>query len=165
MATWPPTVQDPVTRALRARNGAARKLLLDAAARWPETQRGAMLKSSQFTRSARHRRHGDLPRERAPPSRARPTPRLHPGQAVTTVAPHARQWTQARVDSTGSSGRQPVAASPAPAVPLDRATPASGGPDWLLIAIGSTAVLALLLSVAVLPTRWLRGHPFRARQV
>jgi hypothetical protein len=91
---------------------------------------------------------------------------LHPGKTVTTAVPHARQWTQSRVDSSGVRPvSQPVANSPAPAVPLDRATPASGGPDWLLIAIGSTAVLALLLSVAVLPTRWLRAHPFRARQV
>jgi hypothetical protein len=91
---------------------------------------------------------------------------LHPGRTVTAVVPHARQWTQPRVDASGVRPvSQPVATSPAPAVPLDRATPASGGRDWLLIAIGSTAVLALLLSVAVLPTRWLRAHPFRARQV
>jgi hypothetical protein len=89
---------------------------------------------------------------------------LRAGRTVTTVVPHARQWTQPRVDAIGVRPANPqVAASPAPAVPLDRA--AASGPDWLLIAIGSTAVLALLLSVAVLPTRWLRAHPFRARQV
>jgi hypothetical protein len=91
---------------------------------------------------------------------------LRPGRTVTAVVPHARQWTQAHIDAIGVRPiSQPVAASPAPAVPLDRPTPASSGPDWLLIGIGSSAVLALLLSVAVLPTRWLRAHPFRARQV
>ena len=124
-----------------------------------------MLKSPQFTRSALIA--ATVISLGASPAVAREADApLHPGQAVTTVAPHARQWTQARIDSTGvRPANQPVAASPAPVVPLDRATPASGGPDWLLIAIGSTAVLALLLSVAVLPTRWLRGHPFRPRQV
>lgn len=91
---------------------------------------------------------------------------LRAGQTVTTAVPHARQWTQPRIDAIGvRPASQPVAASPTPAVPLDRATPASSGPDWLVIAIGSSAVLVLLLSVAVLPTRWLRAHPFRARQV
>ena len=50
-------------------------------------------------------------------------------------------------------------------MPLTQAPHVTDGPDWLLIAIGSTAVIALLLAVAVLPTRWLRAHPFRARQV
>jgi hypothetical protein len=88
---------------------------------------------------------------------------LHPGGTVTTVVTPARQWTPPRVDAIGvRPANQPVAASPAP---VTLSTPTPGGPDWLLIAIGSTAMLALLLAVAVLPTRWLRGHPFRARQV
>jgi hypothetical protein len=87
---------------------------------------------------------------------------LHPGRTVTAAVPHARQWTQPHIDAIGVRPVSPPVA--APAVPLDRATPAASGPDWLLIAIGSSAVLALLLSVAVLPTRWLRA-PFRARQV
>ena len=141
-----------------------RKLLLDAATRWPETPRGAMLKSPQFTRSALIA--ATVISLGASPAVAREADApLHPRQIVTTVAPRTQQWTAARVDSIGVRPADQPVASPAPAVPLDRATPASGGPDWLLIAIGSTAMVALLLAVAVLPTRWLRGHPFRPRQV
>jgi hypothetical protein len=124
-----------------------------------------MLKSSQFTRSAVIA--ATVISLGATPAVAREADApLHPGRTVTTVVPHARQWTRPRTDAIGvRPANQPVAASPAPAVPLDRATPAASGPDWLLIAIGSSAVLALLLSVAVLPTSWLRMHPFRARQV
>jgi hypothetical protein len=90
---------------------------------------------------------------------------VHQAPAIT-AAHHRGQWTQARTDAIGvRPANQPTAASPAPAVPLDRATPASSGPDWLLIAIGSTAMLALLLAIAVLPTRWFSTHRFRARQV
>ena len=68
--------------------------------------------------------------------------------------------------STPSASVPPTSRSPPPPPRVAHTgRPASGGPDWLLIAIGSTAVLALLLAVAVLPTRWLRAHPFRARQV
>ena len=121
-----------------------------------------MLKSPQFTRTAVIA--ATVISLGATPAVAREADApLHPGQTVTTVVPHARQWTPPRVDAIGvRSVNQPVAASPAP---VALATPASNGPDWLLIAIGSTAVLALLLAVAVLPTRWLRAHPFRARQV
>jgi hypothetical protein len=88
----------------------------------------------------------------------------HPGRTVTTLA-HTRHWTQPHIDAIGvRPANQPTAASPAPAVPLDRATPAASGPDWLPIAIGSTAMLALLLTVAILPTHR-RRHSFRARQV
>jgi hypothetical protein len=123
-----------------------------------------MLKSPQFTRTAVLA--ATVISLGATPAVAREADApIHVGRTVITVVPHTRQWTPARVDAVGvRPANQPVAASPAPAVPLDRATPA-GGPDWLLIGIGSTAVLALLLSVAVLPTRWLRAHPFRARQV
>jgi hypothetical protein len=123
-----------------------------------------MLKSPQFTRSAviaativslgaspAVARQADMP--------VRPSP-------ATSATQHGRHWTQARVDGIGvRPAGQPVAASPAPAEPLTRATQPSGGADWLLIAIGSTAMVALLLAVAVLPTRWLRARPFRARQV
>jgi hypothetical protein len=91
---------------------------------------------------------------------------LHPGQTATAAAPHTQHWTQPRTDAIGMRpATQPIATSPTPTVPLNRSAPTTSGPDWLLIAIGSTAILALLLSVAVLPTRWLRAHPFRARQV
>jgi hypothetical protein len=60
---------------------------------------------------------------------------------------------------------QTIAATPAPAVPLTQPAPAANAPHWLLIAIGSSAVLALLLAVAVLPARWFRGSPFHTRQV
>ena len=124
-----------------------------------------MLKSPQFTRAAVIA--ATVISLGASPAVAREadTP-LHPGRTVTTVVPHARQWTQPRVDSLGvRPADQPIADSPASAVPLTQAPHVTGGPDWLLIAIGSTAVLALLLAVAVLPTRWLRAHPFRARHV
>jgi hypothetical protein len=91
---------------------------------------------------------------------------LHPAQTAGSVAPHAQHWTQPRTDAIGvRPATQPTATTPTPAVPLTRSAPTTSGPDWLLIAIGSTAILALLLSVALLPTRWLRAHPFRARQV
>ena len=124
-----------------------------------------MLKSRQFTRSAVIA--ATVISLGASPAVAREADApLHPGRTVTTVVPHGRQWTQPRVDSMGvRPADQPIAASPAPTVPLTEAPHASNGPDWLLIAIGSTAVLALLLAVAVLPTRWLRAHPFRPRQV
>ena len=123
-----------------------------------------MLKSPQFTRSAviaatvislaaspAVARQADIP--------VRPSPAMSATQ-------HGRHWTQARVDGMGvRPAGQPVAASAAPAVPLTQPTAASSGPDWLLIAIGSSAVLALLLAVAVLPTGWFRGSPFRARRV
>ena len=123
-----------------------------------------MLKSPQFTRSAviaatvislaaspAVARQADMPVHQAP---------------AVAAAQHGRHWTQARVDGIGvRPAGQPVAASAAPAVPLTQPTPASSGPDWLLIAIGSSAVLALLLAVAVLPTGWFRGSPFRARRV
>jgi hypothetical protein len=90
---------------------------------------------------------------------------VHQAPAVA-AAHHSRQWTQPRTEGIGvRSANQPVAASPAPAVPLTQAPHASSGTDWLLIAIGSSAVLALLLAVAVLPTRWLHARPFRARRV
>jgi hypothetical protein len=118
-----------------------------------------MLKSSPFTRSAviaatvislgaspAVARQADMPVHQAP---------------AATVAHHTRQWTQAHTEGIGvRPADQPVAASPAPAVPLTQAPHASNGPDWLLIAIGSSAMVALLLAVAVLPTR-----RFRARQV
>jgi hypothetical protein len=137
-------------------------VLLDAAAGWPEIERGAMLKSPQLTRTAVIA--ATVISLGATPAVAREADApLHPGQTVTTAVAPARQWTPPRVDAIGvRPANQPVAASPAP---VALATPASGGPDWLLIAIGSTAMLALLLAVAVLPTRWLRTHPFRARQV
>jgi hypothetical protein len=96
-------------------------------------------------------RQADLPVDQAP---------------AVAAAHHSRQWTQPRTEGIGVRPvEQPVAASPVTAEPLTQAPHASNGTDWLLIAIGSTAVLALLLAVAVLPTRWLHVRPFRARQV
>jgi hypothetical protein len=123
-----------------------------------------MLKSSQFTRSAviaaaaiclgaspAVARLADMP------------PRPKPD--VTTSTGGTRQWTPPRVESMGVRPvDQPVAASPAPPVPLTRGTDASGGRDWLLIAIGSS-VVALLLALAVVRANGHWAHPFRARRL
>jgi hypothetical protein len=123
-----------------------------------------MPKSSPFTRSAAIAatvialgaspavaRQADLPVHQTP---------------AATAAHHTPQWTQPRTEGIGvRPADQPVAASPITAEPLTQAPHASNGTDWLMIAIGSSAVLALLLVVAVLPTRWLHARPFRARQV
>jgi hypothetical protein len=123
-----------------------------------------MLKSPQFTRSAVIA--ATVISLAASPAVARQADSpVRPSPAMSATQ-HGRDWTQARVDGIGvRPAGQPVAASAAPAVPLTQPTAASSGPDWLLIAIGSSAVLALLLAVAVLPTGWFRGSPFRARRV
>jgi hypothetical protein len=90
---------------------------------------------------------------------------LRPKPAVT-AAQDSRQWTQPRVDGAGvRPANQPVDVAPAPPVPLTRASHTSGGADWLLITIGSSAMVALLLAVALARKNRYWAHRFRARQV
>jgi hypothetical protein len=76
----------------------------------------------------------------------------------------AQRWTPPRVESIGVRHADPVAAAPAsPAVPLTH--PANtGGLDLLSVAFGASAMLALLLMVAVVYFGWPRAHPIRARR-
>lgn len=50
-----------------------------------------------------------------------------------------------------------------PAVPLTRAND-TRGIDWLSVAFGASAILALLLIVAVIRFGWPRVRPIRARR-
>jgi hypothetical protein len=120
-----------------------------------------MLKSSQFTRSAVIA--ATLMSVGAGPALARPADvPLRPKPAVATVTRDARQWTQARVDGMGV---RPAAASPAPAVPLTRATDPSGHSDRLLVAIAASTMLAALLAIAIVRTSRHRVLRVRARRV
>ena len=87
---------------------------------------------------------------------------VHPSKMHDRVVGDSRQSTQPRIDAMGvRPAEHSVAAS---RVPVTRANHPSGG-DWLPIAIGSSAMVALLLAAAFLPTRWFRAHTFRVRQV
>lgn len=89
---------------------------------------------------------------------------MHPASAA--VAHHSRQWTPPRTDAIGiRPAAQPVAASPAPPVPLTQAPHSSSGADWLLITIGSSTLVALLLAMVIGRTNRDWAHPFRTRQV
>jgi hypothetical protein len=143
---------------------AARKLLLDAVTRWPETQRGAMLNSSQLTRSAVIA--ATVMSLGASPAMARPADQpLRPRAAVTTGANHTRQWTRPRVDGMGVRAADRPVAPAAPAVPLTRAARASGGADWLLVTLVASMLLALLTIVAVVRPVRHRAHSLGAREV
>ena len=86
-----------------------------------------MLKSPQFTRSALIA--ATVISLGASPAVARQADApLHPGQAVTTVAPHARQWTPARIDSTGVRPAARRSPPPPPLVPLDAPPPPPTAP-------------------------------------
>ena len=120
-----------------------------------------MLKSPQFTRSAVVA--ATVLSLGATPAVARQADM--PVRPKAAVVVHSRQWTPPRTDAIGRRpAGQPVAASRVPVVPLTQAPRASSGPDWLLIAIGSSAVLALLLAVAVGRTNRDWANPFRARR-
>ena len=81
-----------------------------------------------------------------------------------TLAVAAQRWTPPRVESVGVRPVDPVAAAPAsPAVPLTHADN-TGGLDLLSVAVGASAILALLLIIAVVRLGWPRVHPTRARQ-
>jgi hypothetical protein len=122
-----------------------------------------MLKSPQFTRSAVIA--ATIVSLGASPAVARQAD-MPVHQSSAAVAHHTRQWTQPRTDAIGvRPADQPVAASPAPAVPLTSKPHASGGPDWLLITIGSSTLVTLLLAMAFARTKRYPAHPFRARQV
>jgi hypothetical protein len=76
----------------------------------------------------------------------------------------AQRWTPPRVESIGVHHADPVAAAPAsPAVPLTHADN-TGGLDLLSVAFGASAMLALLLMVAVVYFGWPRVRPIRARR-
>ena len=90
---------------------------------------------------------------------------VRPSKMHDRLVGDSRQSTQPRIDAMGvRPAEHPVAASRVPVVPVSRATHASGG-GWLPIAVGSSAMVALILAAAFLPTRWFRAHTFRARQV
>ena len=85
-----------------------------------------------------------------------------PSREALQVA--AQRWTPPRVESIGVRHADPVAAVPAsPAVPLTHADN-TGGLDLLSVAFGASAMLALLLLVAVVRFSWPRAHPIRARR-
>jgi hypothetical protein len=72
--------------------------------------------------------------------------------------------TPPRVESMGVHPANPTPVAPAtPAVPLTRAND-TGGIDWLSVAFGASAILALLLIVAVIRLGWPRVRPIRARR-
>jgi hypothetical protein len=72
--------------------------------------------------------------------------------------------TPPRVESMGVHPANPTPVEPAtPAVPLTRAND-TGGIDWLSVAFGASAILALLLIVAVIRFGWPRVRPIRARR-
>jgi hypothetical protein len=81
--------------------------------------------------------------------------------------PHAaaaHQWTLPRVASMGVRPADPIADAPAsPAVPLTHADD-TGGLDLLSVAFGASAILALLLIIAIVRFGWPRVHPIRARR-
>jgi hypothetical protein len=90
---------------------------------------------------------------------ARPadTPSREPLQA-------AQGWTPPRVESIGVRHADPVAAAPAsPAVPLTHPDDTSGL-DLLSVAFGASAILALLLIIALVRFGWPRARPVRARR-
>jgi hypothetical protein len=123
-----------------------------------------MLNSTQFARSAVIA--ATVISLGASPAMARPADQPVPAKAaVTTVANHTRQWTQPRVDGMGVRPADHPVASAAPAVPLTRAASASGGADWLLIAIVASTLVALLSIVAVVRPVRHRADSLRARQV
>jgi hypothetical protein len=69
----------------------------------------------------------------------------------------SRQSTPPRIDAMGiRPAEHPVAASRAPVMPVTRPNHPSGG-DWLPFAVGLSAMVALLLATAFLPTRWFRA--------
>jgi hypothetical protein len=88
---------------------------------------------------------------------ARPadTPSRNPDAAA------AHQWTPPRVESIGVRHADPTAA--APAVPLTRPND-TGGLDLPSVAFGASAILALLLIIAVARLGWPRVRPVRARR-
>ncbi len=115
-----------------------------------------MLNSSQFTRAAVIA--ATVLALGAGPAMARPAEQPAPSKvAVTTDAHGTGQWTQPRVDSTGV---RPVVSAP-PAVPLTRVADASGGTDWLSIAMVALTMLALLTIVALRPAVRHRAQSFR----
>jgi hypothetical protein len=78
--------------------------------------------------------------------------------------PHAataHQWTPPRLESIGVRHADPTAA--APAVPLTHPDD-TGGLDLLSVAFGASAILALLLIIAVARFSWPRVRPVRARR-
>jgi hypothetical protein len=76
----------------------------------------------------------------------------------------AQRWTPPRVESMGVRPADPVAGAPAsPAVPLTHPDD-TGGLDLLSVAFGASAILALLLLVAVVRFGLPRVRPVRPRR-
>jgi hypothetical protein len=121
-----------------------------------------MLTSSQFTRSAAIA--AAALSLASSPAVARLADMPSPNAPVTPSAQHTQRFTVPRVDGMA---RRPVNApvtahAPSP-VALTRPSDGSG-PDWLLIGIAATMVLAVLGVVAIGSKRH-SIHPFRAPQV
>jgi hypothetical protein len=76
----------------------------------------------------------------------------------------AQRWTPPRVESMGVRHTDPIVAAPeSPAVPLTHADN-TGGLDLLSVAFGASAMLLLLLLVAVVRFGWPRAHPIKVRR-
>jgi hypothetical protein len=85
-----------------------------------------------------------------------------PSREALQVA--AQRWTPPRVESMGVRHADPVAATPAsPAVPLTHPDDTSGL-DLLSVAFGASAILALLLIIALARFSRPRVHRIRARR-
>jgi hypothetical protein len=131
------------------------KLLLDAAARWPEIHKEiTMIRTSSLLRSAAVA--STVFALGAGPAAARQSDvPLRPATPVTSTTPKTN-GIPARVDGMGVQPPRPQQTSPAAASPLVVQNTGSGL-DWLSAAIGAMALLALGLAAYLL--RSVR-HPF-----
>lgn len=115
-----------------------------------------MLKTTQLTRTVAIA----LAVAALGPSTAFARPADTPSRAAFQAG--SQRWTTPRVESIGVRPADPIAAAPAsPAVPFTHADD-TGGLGLLSIAFGASAILAVLLIIAVIRIGWTRAHPIRA---
>jgi hypothetical protein len=132
-----------------------RKLLLDAAARWPQIHKEIiMISTASLLRSAAVA--STVLALGAGPAAARQSDvPLRPGTPVTSITPETN-GIPARVDGMGVQPPRPQQSAPAAASPLVLQDPGSGF-DWLSAAIGAMVLLALGLAAYVVRSA---RHPF-----